>query len=197
MRNSHGRQPRQEATSQPPTVIRPVRPRLRFGFIAAVAVLVVGVSIPASAAPNPAHNVTVNRLISNTPGQQSTACSVQYQHGNLWTVSYAKIRRGFAHPEWLPTTTSSYAANGYRYRWGASYPNLPDGNTVRCAGTDVTLTYLFGGQLLNITTGGTGVGWHQATGPQWSSIVGGRGWVSGNTNPAGGQPLASRDFPGV
>ncbi len=158
--------------------------------------LIAMVPLVATGAANPPHNVTVNRLIANGPGSGSTSCAVQYQHGNVWAVGYAKIRRGYSWGVW-PSSSSNYAASNKRYAWGVSYPNIPDGNSVRCGGTTAQVTVVWNGGLYQYTKNGTGFGWVQAQGPVYSNILGSTGWVAGPVSPGGGQPLASRDFPGL
>ena len=149
----------------------------------------------AGATADPPHNVTVDRLIANGPGTDSTSCAVRYQHGNIWAVGYGKIMRGTAAVLW-PTSSTTYAQHGTRYGWGLIYPGMPDGVTTRCSFTGVAVGVLWNGQILEYYNEGSGTSWVQAQGPVYSSIIGSTGWVGGPVMPGGGQALASKYFPG-
>lgn len=160
-----------------------------------IAMLTLAMAGTVSATADPPHNVTVDRLIANGPGTDSTSCSVLYQHGNVWAVGYAKITRGTAATLW-PTTSTTYAPSGKRYGWGLTYPSMPDGVPIRCNFTGVTVGVLWNGQILEYYNEGSGTSWVQAQGPVYSSIIGSTGWVGGPVATGGGQALANQYFPG-
>ena len=155
---------------------------------------VCGPSIAAATA-DPPQGVNSNRLIANGPGMDSTACEVVCKHGNVFAVGYAEGSRGSSGSLW-PTSSSSYASSGYRYGWGLSYNNVPDGQPLRCTNMAVYVTVLYSGNLYEYSASGSGSSVIHVQGPTYSSLVGSYGFVAGATYPGGGQPIASRSFPG-
>jgi hypothetical protein len=166
--------------------------------------MVVGLSVavPGSshATADPTHNVDTAKLINYNAGgfAGSDQCAVRYQHGNIYATAYSKIKRGYDFTQ-LSASSSSYATAGVRYGWGVTYPNMPDGVTVRCTTMQTFATVSYSGNLLEYSSAAdTGNGtWLQATGPVYSSLVGSQGWVWGPTNGLGNQAIAAATFPGL
>jgi len=155
----------------------------------------IGVPSLAYATADPPQGVNATRLIANGPGADSTACEVVWKHGNVFAVGYAEGSRGSSGSIW-PTASSSYASAGYRYGWGLSYNNIPDGQPQRCTSMTVFVTVLYSGSLYEFSASGSGSTLIHVQGQTYSSLVGSVGFVAGPTYPGGGQPIASRTFPG-
>jgi hypothetical protein len=151
----------------------------------------------AMAVADPPHNVAVTVLISSsTSNPSTTSCSATYQHGNVFGVGYAKIRRGFGFSVW-PFGATAYATPPSRYEWGANYPNLPSPPGVRCNTVAVNVGVLSNGVVLQFSNSGSGGSWVQANGPVYSTLIGGTGYTYGAVVLPYVQPVASRGFPGI
>lgn len=177
-----------------------MRTRIWFAIGLVAVVSIASISAPASATPNPPHNVDTAQLINYNGGGviDSTQCAVRYQHGNVFAVGYSKIKRGYDYSQW-PSSSSSYASAGWRYGWGVSYPNVPDGLAVRCTEMATLVTVLYSNNLLEYSSAsGTGDGyWLQANGPVYSALVGSQGFVWGPAYGGTGQAIGGEEFPGL